>query len=80
MEPEWGRRNLGSASLNQARMPLCDRALQKSGRFDSAIFYLNAKAAAAKDAPLAIVSYHGGLGMIHCSGLRDRRHTIDGPA
>jgi hypothetical protein len=39
-----------------------------------------AKVAAASDAPLAIIFYHVGSNMIHCSGLRDRRHTIDGPA
>jgi hypothetical protein len=54
--------------------------LQKGHRFYSAIFYLNAKAVAANDAALAIIPYHVGSDMIHCSGLRDRRHTIDGPA
>jgi hypothetical protein len=39
-----------------------------------------AKVAAASDGPLAIIFYHVGSDMIHCSGLRDRRHTIDGPA
>jgi hypothetical protein len=39
-----------------------------------------AKVAAASDALLAIIFYHVGSDMIHCGGLRDRRHTIDGPA
>jgi hypothetical protein len=39
-----------------------------------------AKVAAANDGLLAIIFYHVGSDMIHCSGLRDRRHTNDGPA